>query len=329
MQYKRIQDIIELNNITIKEISRDTIFCFAIVGGNPYGTDGDVYIFTAENKERKVYRGNMYSGKLSESELVKCIPELGPKFTFYDIKSKCPSEWRTVPYCMGYYLFMPKEMSENISEIWKSLGEQNAENRMILGVLAAHVSYFNGIPIRINVHKKRKENILEEILKLYPELWKDPKRFKAVLMDLIPEDKMKRNLLCMCVEEKIPQDIIMCKNLGNFEIQIYKKRLVNSCGCSEKIATEIISMWINAISNKEMWQEKHYMKKTLNELEEADLDVRTFHCLYRADIKTLEDLVQHTDEEIRNIRNLGRKSYEKIIRLLDKYGLELKSDEDL
>ena len=47
------------------------------------------------------------------------------------------------------------------------------------------------------------------------------------------------------------------------------------------------------------------------ELEEADLDIRTFHYLYRADIKILEDFVQHTDVEIRNIRNLGRKGHEK------------------
>lgn len=63
-------------------------------------------------------------------------------------------------------------------------------------------------------------------------------------------------------------------------------------------------------------------------IEELDLSVRSFNCLKRANINTVEDLVSKTQDEMIKVRNLGRKSLEEVIQKLNMMGLSLASDED-
>ena len=63
-------------------------------------------------------------------------------------------------------------------------------------------------------------------------------------------------------------------------------------------------------------------------IEELDLSVRSFNCLKRANINTVEDLVSKTQEEMIKVRNLGRKSLEEVIQKLAMMGLSLASEED-
>ena len=63
-------------------------------------------------------------------------------------------------------------------------------------------------------------------------------------------------------------------------------------------------------------------------IEELDLSVRSFNCLKRAGINTVEDLVQKTQEEMMKVRNLGHKSLEEVINKLDGMGLALSSEEN-
>ena len=63
-------------------------------------------------------------------------------------------------------------------------------------------------------------------------------------------------------------------------------------------------------------------------IEELDLSVRSFNCLKRANINTVEDLVSRTQDEMIKVRNLGRKSLEEVIQKLAMMGLSLASDED-
>ena len=63
-------------------------------------------------------------------------------------------------------------------------------------------------------------------------------------------------------------------------------------------------------------------------IEELDLSVRSFNCLKRASINTVEDLVSKTQEEMIKVRNLGRKSLEEVIQKLAMMGLSLASDDD-
>ena len=63
-------------------------------------------------------------------------------------------------------------------------------------------------------------------------------------------------------------------------------------------------------------------------IEELDLSVRSFNCLKRANINTVEDLVSKTQDEMIKVRNLGRKSLEEVIQKLAMMGLSLASEED-
>ena len=62
-------------------------------------------------------------------------------------------------------------------------------------------------------------------------------------------------------------------------------------------------------------------------IEELDLSVRSFNCLKRANINTVEDLISKTEDEMMKVRNLGRKSLEEVINKLAMMGLHL-ADED-
>ena len=63
-------------------------------------------------------------------------------------------------------------------------------------------------------------------------------------------------------------------------------------------------------------------------IEELDLSVRSFNCLKRANINTVEDLISKTEEEMIKVRNLGRKSLEEVIHKLTMMGLSLASDDN-
>ncbi|MCC8128410.1 MAG: DNA-directed RNA polymerase subunit alpha [Clostridiales bacterium] len=63
-------------------------------------------------------------------------------------------------------------------------------------------------------------------------------------------------------------------------------------------------------------------------IEELDLSVRSFNCLKRANINTVQDLTEKTEDEMMKVRNLGRKSLEEVINKLALMGLSLKSEDN-
>ncbi len=63
-------------------------------------------------------------------------------------------------------------------------------------------------------------------------------------------------------------------------------------------------------------------------IEELDLSVRSFNCLKRAGINTVEDLINKTEEDMMKVRNLGRKSLDEVVTKLSSLDLELRSDEE-
>lgn len=62
-------------------------------------------------------------------------------------------------------------------------------------------------------------------------------------------------------------------------------------------------------------------------IEELDLSVRSFNCLKRAGINTVEDLINKTEDDMMKVRNLGRKSLEEVINKLDSLGFSLSKEE--
>ena len=63
-------------------------------------------------------------------------------------------------------------------------------------------------------------------------------------------------------------------------------------------------------------------------IEDMDLSVRSYNCLKRANIHTVEDLTKKTEDDMLKVRNLGRKSLDEVIAKLESYGLSLSKQED-
>lgn len=63
-------------------------------------------------------------------------------------------------------------------------------------------------------------------------------------------------------------------------------------------------------------------------IEEMDLSVRSYNCLKRAGINTIEDLVKKSKSDMLKVRNLGLKSIEEVILKLESYGLSLRREEE-
>ena len=78
------------------------------------------------------------------------------------------------------------------------------------------------------------------------------------------------------------------------------------------------------VEREEAKKEK-YLEMTIEEL---DLSVRSFNCLKRAGIDTVEDLINRTESDMIKVKNLGKKSLDEVINKLASLGLSLKKEED-
>ena len=79
------------------------------------------------------------------------------------------------------------------------------------------------------------------------------------------------------------------------------------------------------VKEREPQQQEKVLEMTIEEL---DLSVRSFNCLKRANINTVEDLISKTQDEMIKVRNLGRKSLEEVEHKLAMMGLSLASDDN-
>ena len=101
-----------------------------------------------------------------------------------------------------------------------------------------------------------------------------------------------------------------------------------------KVLNEHLNLFIelsNNAMNAEIMVEKEETKKEKvleMTIEELDLSVRSYNCLKRASINTVEELIKKTEEDMMKVRNLGRKSLEEVINKLHGLGLSLSSEEE-
>ncbi len=79
------------------------------------------------------------------------------------------------------------------------------------------------------------------------------------------------------------------------------------------------------MADKQDDEDKKVLDLTIDEL---DLSVRSFNCLKRAGINTVEDLINKSEEDMMKVRNLGRKSLEEVIAKLASFGYSLKKDDE-
>ncbi len=101
-----------------------------------------------------------------------------------------------------------------------------------------------------------------------------------------------------------------------------------------KILNEHLNLFVDLsdqATNVEIMVEKgeNPQEKVLEmTIEELDLSVRSFNCLKRAGINTVEDLINKSEDEMMKVRNLGKKSLEEVIAKLGSLGFDLTSDEE-
>jgi len=101
-----------------------------------------------------------------------------------------------------------------------------------------------------------------------------------------------------------------------------------------KILNEHLNLFVdlsdNAKNTEIMVEKEEGKKEKVLELsiEELDLSVRSYNCLKRAGINTVEDLANKTEEDMMKVRNLGRKSLEEVLNKMTELGLSLSSEDE-
>ncbi len=101
-----------------------------------------------------------------------------------------------------------------------------------------------------------------------------------------------------------------------------------------KVLTEHLNLFVeltqeakdaSIIIEKEEASKEKVLEMTIEEL---DFSVRSFNCLKRAGINTVEDLIKFTEEDMIKVRNLGKKSLEEVISKIASLGLSLRREEE-
>ena len=101
-----------------------------------------------------------------------------------------------------------------------------------------------------------------------------------------------------------------------------------------KVMTGHLDLFIDlseATKNTQVMIEKEEFKKEKvleMAIEELELSVRSFNCLKRANISTVEDLTNKTESDMMKVRNLGKKSLDEVTNKLHSLGLDFAKDED-
>lgn len=101
-----------------------------------------------------------------------------------------------------------------------------------------------------------------------------------------------------------------------------------------KILEDHINLFVNLVDtmkNREILisqdDEKAHKKLEMS-IEDLDLSVRSYNCLKRAGIHTVQDLTKKTEEEMLKVRNLGKKSLDEVIKKIRDLGFDLRSKDE-
>ena len=100
-----------------------------------------------------------------------------------------------------------------------------------------------------------------------------------------------------------------------------------------KILTEHLNIFVGLTDEAQhaeiMVEKEEDQKEKVLEMtiEELDLSVRSYNCLKRAGINTVQELANKTEEDMMKVRNLGRKSLEEVKAKLEDLGLDLRKDD--
>lgn len=126
-------------------------------------------------------------------------------------------------------------------------------------------------------------------------------------------------------------------NYDKLTLEVWTNGVINAqeaVSLGAKVLTEHLNLFVNlseSVSSQEIMVETSNTgsEKVLQmTIEELDLSVRSFNCLKRAGINTVEDLINKTEEDMMRVRNLGRKSLEEVVEKLESLGYKLRKDEE-
>lgn len=101
-----------------------------------------------------------------------------------------------------------------------------------------------------------------------------------------------------------------------------------------RVLTEHLNLFVNLTDGAMMSEimvekdDKGKEKALEMTIEELDLSVRSFNCLKRAGINTVDDLIRKSEDEMMKVRNLGRKSLEEVIHKIAALGFSLRRDDE-
>ena len=184
--------------------------------------------------------------------------------------------------------------------------------------------------------KGAKEDVTEVVLNMKGRAVKidsDDKNFKKTL-------KLKAQGPCVVTAADIADDDevhIMNKNLYICTLEVTTNGTVSAkevVSLSAKLMTEYNDLFIELVENMANTsilvsrEEDKVHKLLVMSVEDMDLSVRSYNCLKRAGINTVEDLIKKTEDDMLKVKNLGRKSLDEVIHKLESLGLGLKTNED-
>ncbi len=168
------------------------------------------------------------------------------------------------------------------------------------------------------------DNIIKSILEIDSELWRNPVRFKAFLMDLAPKDKIIRNIIMVSVDEGIPEELVNKKIITQIETYRMIKRIISSSGCELSYALKVFQFWVDAfgIVGEELTDDIYYYP-----IDKLNLRWDHIDKLELANINTIRELSVYSREELLSIKGVGNWFLENVINALKEYGLSLRSDD--
>lgn len=120
-------------------------------------------------------------------------------------------------------------------------------------------------------------------------------------------------------------------------ISVWTNGVINAqeaLSLAAKVLSEHLNLFVNltdrGLSTQIMVVKNDKGKEKVLEMtiEELDLSVRSFNCLKRAGINTVEDLISKSEEDMMKVRNLGRKSLEEVVFKLDSLGFSLRKEDE-
>ena len=243
MIQNRTNKPIYLTMQNIDEISEHDIIAWTFAQPGAMGCPGEITIITIHGNAMWLYRFSYIQNENLEVEARRRFPN---KIT------KEPKEMKCIGMGMGNRLYLKEVL---VSEFERRLKESGKH------IYPSHVRLIYETVSSMN-DKDQRKNVLCDLVIKYPDVLSDIRLFKALILDYIPNDKLKRNLLIGCLEEDIPQEISSIKDISSQQMYRFEEKLVKAYGCNHMIANEVIEMWYEALKCKGK-EKKRYLIKTI------------------------------------------------------------------